>query len=344
MRRAVQHRALARAMTHSLADARLEDLASAGSVPAVTVVVPVYRNVETLAQLVSRLELASRQLDDSLEAIFVIDGSPDDSGSVLRALLSDSPLCSRLAWHSRNFGAFAAVRTGLGLARGGCIAVMSADLQEPVELLAEFHAALTDGGHDVALGVRRTRQDPAFSQLSATWFWAIYCRWVQPQMPRGGVDVFACTPEVRDALLGLEESNSSLVGLLIWLGFRRVEVPYDRQPRLHGRSAWTSRKKARYLLDSIYSFTDLPINLLLGVGVSGVVLSLAVAVVVLFAWLLGGISVAGYTPLMLTTLVMGSLILSGLGLVGSYVWRTYENSKGRPGAVKTLVEDFNAPT
>jgi glycosyltransferase involved in cell wall biosynthesis len=330
-------------MTHGLADVRLAPAVAGSTAPTVSVVVPVYRNVETLAELVERLELASRRLDGGLEAVFVIDGSPDESGAVLRALLSDSPLRSRLAWHSRNFGAFAAVRTGLGLAGGRCIAVMSADLQEPVELLTEFHAVLADGGHDVALGVRRSRQDPAVSQLSSSWFWAIYCRWVQPQMPRGGVDVFACTPEVRDALLGLEESNTSLVGLLIWLGFRRVEVPYDRRPRLHGRSAWTSRKKVRYLLDSVYSFTDLPINLLLGVGVSGVLLSLIGALGVFVAWLLGDINVAGYTPLMLTLLVMGSLTLSGLGVVGSYVWRTYENSKRRPGAVKTLVEDFDAP-
>jgi glycosyltransferase involved in cell wall biosynthesis len=334
---------LAEAMTDTLARTLYDEDTRADAQPLVSVVVPVYRNVETLPVLVSRLEIAARQLDGRLEVVFVIDGSPDESGPILRELLSDSPLRARLAWHSRNFGSFAAVRTGLGLACGSCIAVMSADLQEPVELLGEFHAALSGGRHDVALGVRRARQDPRLSRLGSKWFWTVYCRWVQPQMPRGGVDVFACTQKVRDALLSLEESNSSLVGLLIWLGFRRMEVPYDRLPREHGRSGWTLRKKARYLLDSIYSFTDLPINLLLVVGVSGVLMSLLGALVVFLAWLLVGVDVAGYTPLMLAVLVMGSLTLSGLGLVGSYVWRTYENSKRRPGAVKTSVEDFNAP-
>jgi glycosyltransferase involved in cell wall biosynthesis len=328
-------------MTQGLTDPQLDEPMPAQATPAMTVVVPVYRNIDTLAELVTRLETASHHLAGGFEAIFVVDGSPDDSGSILRELLSDSALRSRLAWHSRNFGAFAAVRTGLALASGSCIAVMSADLQEPVGLLGEFHAALSEGNHDVALGIRSTRRDPALTRLSATWFWAIYCRWVQPQMPRGGVDVFACSPKVRDALLTLEESNSSLVGLLIWLGFARVEIPYDRQPREHGRSGWTFRKRVRYLLDSIYSFTDLPINLLLVVGVSGVLMSVLGAIVVSLAWLLLGIDVAGYTPLMLTLLTMGSLTLSGLGLVGSYVWRTYENSKRRPGAVKTLVENFN---
>lgn len=325
------------AITATLLDSGVQARASS----TVSVVVPVYRNVETLAELVSRLEATSRQLGGRLEAIFVIDGSPDECGAILRGLLSDSTLRSRLAWHSRNFGAFAAVRTGLALASGGCIAVISADLQEPFELLGEFDAAVSGEGHDVVLGVRRSRRDPWLSRVGSASFWAIYCRWIQPEMPRGGVDVFACSARVRDALLRLEESNTSLVGLLIWLGFGRVEVPYDRLPRELGRSGWSLRKKLRYLLDSSYSFTDLPINLLLVVGISGVLLSLIGAVVVFLSWLLVGTHVGGYTPLMLTLLVMGSLILSGLGVVGSYVWRTYENSKRRPGAVQMLVEDFN---
>lgn len=307
-----------------------------------SVVVPVYLNRETLPALIDRLERVSEQMEGGFEAVFVIDGSPDDSGALLRELLSVSALRSQLVWHSRNFGSFAAIRTGLALACGDRIAVMTADLQEPVELLLDFHAALSSGVCDVALGVRRTRSDPWTSRVAASCFWAIYCRWVQPQMPRGGVDVFACTRQARDAVLVLEESNSSLLGLLIWLGFKRAEIPYDRMARPHGRSGWTLRKKVRYFSDSMFSFTDLPINLLLALGISGVLLSLLGAAAVLFAWLFVGIRVVGYTPIMLTLFAMGSLTLSGIGVVGSYVWRTYENSKRRPGAVQTLIESFHA--
>lgn len=309
----------------------------------VSVVVPVFRNRDTLPELVRRLEGISDRLGGRMEAIFVIDGSPDDSGAVLRVLLDGSSLRSRLLWHSRNFGSFAAVRSGLAVARGQCIVVMSADLQEPVELAIGFYEALASGEYDVAVGVRRSRQDPRSSQIGSSWFWSIYCRWVQPAMPRGGVDVFACTREVRDALQTLRESNSSLMGLLIWLGYRRVEVPYDRAPRPSGHSGWTLRKKVRYLLDSIYSFTDLPINLLLAVGVTGVLLSSIGGIIVLLGWALADVHVAGYTPIMLALLVMGSLTLSGLGVVGSYVWRTYENSKRRPHAVAMLSESFQDP-
>jgi polyisoprenyl-phosphate glycosyltransferase len=305
-----------------------------------SVVVPVYRNHQTLTDLVRRLERVADRLDGRLEAIFVIDGSPDASGALLRELLHESPLCSRLVWHSRNFGSFAAIRTGLSAASGRCIAVMAADLQEPVELLNDFYAALSSGEHDVALGVRRSRGDPAGTSLASRSFWWIYRRWVQPQMPRGGVDVFACTAQVRDSLIALREAHSSLVGLLIWLGYRRVEIPYDRAPRTSG-SGWTLRMKLRYFFDSIYSFTDLPINLLLGAGVTGVLLSLLGTTIVFLAWAFGGAHVAGYTPLMLTLFMMSSITLSGLGILGSYIWRTYENSKRRPGAVPMFSETFN---
>lgn len=307
----------------------------------VSVVIPVYRNRETLPELVRRLEGISDRLGGRMEAIFVIDGSPDDSGAVLRILLDGSPLHARLVWHSRNFGAFAAVRTGLAAAQGQYMVVMAADLQEPAELTISFYEALVTGEYDVAVGVRRARHDPRASRMGASWFWSIYCRWVQPEMPRGGIDVFACTREVRDAVQALRESNSSLVGLLIWLGYRRLEIPYDRVARAHGRSGWTLRKKARYLLDSVYSFTDLPINLLLAVGVTGTLASTAGGLVVFLGWALTGTRVAGYTPIMLTLLVMGSLTLSGLGVVGSYVWRTYENSKQRPHAVTMHSESFH---
>jgi hypothetical protein len=132
------------------------------------------------------------------------------------------------------------------------------------------------------------------------------------------------------------------VGLLYWVGFRRLEVPYERQPRLVGTSAWGFRRKVRYLLDSIFSFTDLPITAIIVVGALGVAVSTIWSCVVLGAWAAGQINVPGYTPLMLAIFFVTSLILIALGLVGSYVWRTYENSKGRPSVVPMTHERFGA--
>lgn len=306
-----------------------------------TVVVPVYNSADTLHELVGRLEQVSDRFERRFEAIFVVDGSPDGSGALLRAILSAGALRARLIWHSRNFGSFAAIRTGLAHASGDYIGVMAADLQEPAHLLTDFYAALAGGEYDLALGVRRARRDPSTARAFSRAFWWMYRRWVQPEMPRGGLDVFACTRQVRDSLVALRESNSSLVGLLVWLGYRRLDVVYERLSRPAGKSGWTLRRKVRYLFDSVYSFTDLPINMLLCIGVTGVLLSLLGGAVVFAAWAFSGIGVAGYTPLMLAVLMVGSMTLFGLGIVGSYVWRTYENSKHRPGAVPMLNETFN---
>jgi hypothetical protein len=156
------------------------------------------------------------------------------------------------------------------------------------------------------------------------------------------VDIFGCTRQVVTELLRLDESHTSLVGLLFWMGFRRVEVPYERQEREEGKSGWTLRKKLRYMSDSIFSFTDLPITLLITAGVLGVVLSTVAGVAVFVAWLTGNVEVAGYTPLMLMLFLLCSSILLALGIVGSYVWRTYENSKRRPGAIP-MQHEFYAP-
>lgn len=206
--------------------------------------------------------------------------------------------------------------------------------------MLEFFHRLASGETDVTVGVRTGRSDPALAAASSRLFWWAYRRLIQPEVPAGGVDVFGCNEVVRDALLGLRESNSSMVGLLFWLGFRRDYVAYERLAREHGESGWTFRRKFRYLLDSAFAFTDLPITMLLTIGVAGVAASVGLALVVVVMRLAGRIEVLGYTPLMLLLLFSLSATLFGLGVVGSYVWRTYENSKGRPLYVPLAHEHF----
>ena len=314
---------------------------SSDAVPRYSIVVPVYRNEETLPALVDRLGGLAARLDGALETVFVVDGSPDGSLELLRTLLrTERRFASQLIALSRNFGSFSAVKAGLAEAHGDYVAIMAADLQEPDSLVEDFFIALASGEHDVAVGVRTRREDPAGGALASRLFWWVYRRLVQRDIPPGGVDVFACTRDVAGRLVQLEESHTSLVGLLYWLGFRRVEVPYARQARPAGKSAWSLRRRIRYLQDSIYSFTSLPIAAITVLGVVGVVASLTWAAIIVSFWAAGRIEVPGYTPLMLALLFMASSVLIGLGIVGSYVWRTYENSKGRPTAVTRTHEQF----
>lgn len=296
----------------------------------ISVVVPVYKNSANIAPLLAAMQELAKQLPGQLELVCVVDGSPDDSYAQLAAGLPNSGLTSQLLLLSRNFGSFAAIRAGLAAARGDCFGVMAADLQEPPELMVEFHRVLGNGEADIAIGVRATRKDPLTTSLFARLFWGFYKHYVQREIPDGGVDVFGCKQNVRDQILALHENNSSLVGLLFWVGFRRTFVPYERRERTLGKSAWTFARKMRYLMDSVFSFSDLPIRLLVRIGMLGVFGSVALATLVLCAKIFGFIDVPGYTATVLTVVFFGALNCLGLGIIGNYVWRAFENTKGRP--------------
>lgn len=302
-----------------------------------SVVIPVYRNEEFIPHLISEFtaisDEARRKFGVATEFVFVVDASPDGCHALLSEVLPNAAFASQLVLHVRNFGSFAAIRTGLQAGRGEFFAVIAADLQEPPGLLLQFLEALLQGEHEVVVGIREAREDPAASRVTANLFWRLYRRLVIRDMPKGGVDVFGCTRRVRDELLRLREANSSLVGLVFWLGFRRQEIGYARRARAFGRSAWTLKKKVNYLLDSVFAFTDLPIRLLSALGFVGLLVAVTLGLLVIGLRLQGDIAIPGYAATVITVVFFGALNTLGLGLVGSYAWRSYENTKHRPLAV-----------
>jgi glycosyltransferase involved in cell wall biosynthesis len=295
-----------------------------------SLVIPVYNNEENLPRLFQELAGFAAALDDELEVVFVVDGATDRSLQRLRERLSTWHIRAQLLDLSRNFGSFAAITAGLAAAKGEQLAVIAADLQEPPELVLEFHRVLKSGEADVVLGHRTRRADPLVSRWLSESFWRLYRRFVVRDMPKGGVDVFGCTRQVRDRLVALQEANTNLVALLLWLGFRRRFIPYERRPRREGRSGWTIGRKLRYAVDSTFSFTDLPIRALLLLGCLGTVFALAAGALVFVMWALGRVPVLGYTPLMLVITFFGGLTALGLGIVGQYLWLTLQNARRRP--------------
>ncbi|MBP1316181.1 MULTISPECIES: glycosyltransferase family 2 protein [Herbaspirillum] len=306
-----------------------------------SLIIPVYKNEKSIPELVKVVDSLNRQLDGKMEVVFVVDGSPDRSAELLQSLLPSQIFASQLILLSRNFGSFSAIRVGLQKASGEYFAVMAADLQEPPELVLQFFEIMRGDEFDVVVGTREGRADPLRNRLSANLFWSIYRKFVVSQMPAGGVDVFGCNRAFRDCLLSCEESNTSLIALLFWLGFRRKEISYSRRERSHGVSAWTLSKKINYLMDSIFAFTDLPIKLLLALGVAGLAVSIPLGLVVLFARISGFLHVPGYATTVLIVLFFGGANTLGLGLVGSYAWRAYENTKRRPLAI--VLRDLKFP-
>jgi glycosyltransferase involved in cell wall biosynthesis len=298
-----------------------------------SLIIPVYKNQDSIPYLFRTLEELNRDLEYNLEVVFVVDGSPDQSSDLIREHLPAAGFAAKLLVLSRNFGSFAAIRIGLGMATGPYFAVMSADLQEPASLILNFFNSLENEPVDVVIGIREGREDPHLRRIISDLFWRLYRRLVLPEMPIGGVDVFGCNQAFQKHLLNMREARSSLIAQIFWLGFRRKEIGYQRLARQYGKSAWTFRKRFEYMTDSIFSFTDFPIKGLIYLGGFGFIISAFLATLTLLARLTGWIVVPGYATTVLIVLFFGALNMFGLGVVGSYAWRAYENTKNRPEAI-----------
>src|SRR5579875_1462557 len=308
-----------------------------------SLVIPIFKNEANLDRLLSEVVKLNARLENRLEVVFVVDGSPDRCYEVLEGRLPKLPLRSQLVLLSRNFGAFSAVRAGLEVARGEFCAVLAADLQEPPELAYIFFKILSEDRADIVFGTRENRSDPFLSEVASNAFWGLYRRFIIKDMPRGGVDVFGCNRIIRDRLLQFPESNTNLIALLFWLGHRRVYVPYERRARVEGKSAWSLGKRIRYSIDSIFNFTDIPIQLLLYCGSISLILACLGTVLVLLSRILGLVQVPGYTPIVIAILFFGAITSLGLGIVGQYLWLTLQNTRNRPHYVLAHVHQFDSP-
>lgn len=299
-----------------------------------SLVIPVFNNAPTLDRVIEACESLNQKLDQSLEVICVVDGSPDDSFSVLTRHLGRTSFPLTLIKLSRNFGAFSAVRAGLRAARGNYFSVMAADLQEPPSLIFDIFSGLKLGDADIIIGQRRSREDGFLAGALSGLVWKILRAFVFRDLPKGGVDVFGCNQVFLNALLKLRESNTSLIGQLFWLGFNRKLILYDRLKRPIGKSGWSLSKKINYFLDSIYAFSDLPIKILSFLGLCGVTLSIILGAIILSFRIFGStVTVPGYAATLTVLLFFFGLNSIGLGVVGGYAWRAYENTKERPDVV-----------
>jgi len=154
-----------------------------------SLIIPVYKNSENIPSLIEALKELDQQISN-LEVVFVVDGSPDSSAKLLTETLPTSGITAQLLLLSRNFGSFAAIRAGLKAACGERFAVMAADLQEPPELVTTFFKMIESEPVDIVIATRESRSDPLLSRLASNMFWKLYKKFVVPEMPEGGVDVF----------------------------------------------------------------------------------------------------------------------------------------------------------
>jgi glycosyltransferase involved in cell wall biosynthesis len=306
-----------------------------------SLIVPIYKNAASIPELLDVVVKFNKKFQNNVECVFVVDGNPENEFEILKTQLPKYKFKSQLISHSKNFGSFAAIRTGLEHATGDYFATMAADLQEPPELIEKIFNELPKQQTDIVLANRTGREDGFFSNLFSTIFWKFYKNYIIKDIPTNGVDLFGCNKIVRDTLINLKESNSSLIGLLFWVGFKRTTIDYKRIKRKYGKSAWSFHKKMKYMLDSIFAFTDLPVKILINLGVIGILISLVLSTIVLISKFTGSIQVPGYTATFLIVSFFSSLNIFSFGIIGLYLWRTFENTKFRPNSIIMDLLKFN---
>jgi polyisoprenyl-phosphate glycosyltransferase len=275
------------------------------------------------------------------EYVFVDDGSRDGSWRVLEAYAAREPR-ARLVKLSRNFGSFTACVAGLAHARGRAAVLISADLQDPPELIPAM-VALWRAGHEVVLAVRAEREESLVRRLAAGLYYRAMRRWALPDMPVGGFDFALIDRRVMDTVIAAQEKNTTLMGLILWTGFRRATIPYTRRARAKGRSMWTLGKKLKYFIDSFVSFSYFPIRLVQLLGMLFALAGFAHAAAVIVLKLTNQIPIQGWTALMVVVLVMGGVQLIMLGVLGEYLWRALDETKRRPLFVVDRVVEGTAP-
>jgi len=295
-----------------------------------SVVVPVYQNEGSLEATLQRLVSAhsQSQFDTELEVCFVDDGSTDSSWKVLSELRDQYPDTVTLVKLSRNFGQVSAILAGYEAARGDVIVTISADLQDPPELLSQMVAQWKQGS-DIVIAHRVERDDDMTSRVFSRLAYGV-ARRAHPEMPTGGFDFLLLSRRAVDLLRTFPSRHRFFQGDILWLGLPTTFIPYAREKRTHGKSTWSFGKKFKYFTDLLLDSSFAPIQIMSRIGFIIALAGLLYAVVIVFARVANQTPWPGWAPIMVTLLMVGGMIMVMLGIIGEYLWRIYDDVKGRP--------------
>ncbi|TAN03679.1 MAG: glycosyltransferase [Rhodanobacteraceae bacterium] len=298
--------------------------------PMISLVIPCFNEEEVIEETHRRLAaLAESQPTYSFEFLFVDDGSRDRTPQLLRQLVATDRRV-RAVFFSRNFGHQLAVTAGIDEARGNAVVLLDADLQDPPEVVAEMLAKWRDGWQ-VVYGVRAEREgESRFKLLTAHLFYRVLNYLSDTPIPLDTGDFRLMDRAVVEVLRSMPERDRFVRGMVSWVGFRQLALPYRRAARFAGTSKYPLRKMIRFATNGIISFSMRPLKLAMDVGLLCAGLACA-GIVWAFAVRLATNSwVPGWTATIIAVLFLGGIQLVCTGILGEYIGRTYMQSKGRP--------------
>lgn len=295
-----------------------------------SIVVPCFNEGRVIDAFFERLRAALAGLPElRAEIICIDDGSRDDTLVRLQAQARQDPRVVVLEF-SRNFGKEAALTAGLDAATGDAVIPIDADLQHPPELIGALVAGWREG-FDVVQARRRSRETSSTGQrLGAVLFYRLHNSLADPPLPRDVGDFRLMDRCVVDALRAMPERRRFMKGMFAWVGFRQTVIDFDVAPRAGGESAYGWRRLGGLALDGMLSFSNVPLIVWTYVGACAALLALVYGAWIVLKTLLFGVDVPGFASLLTAVLFMGGIQLLGIGVLGAYLGRVYDETKSRP--------------
>ena len=303
----------------------------------ISIIVPVYYSADTLMDLYEDMKAKILDKLGDYELVFVDDGSGDNSWEIMNQIhqLDENVKLVKL---SRNFGEHAALVAGLSVCTGDCAVTKQADLQEDSLLILDMYESWKKG-NKVVLAVRKSRDESRVKVFFANMYYALVRKFVNKNMPVGGCDCYLIDRKVIEVLQLLDEKNSSLTLQVLWAGFQTDMVYFDRKDREKGESRWTFAKKFKLVMDSLISFSYVPIRFMVGVGTVFNIIAVVLFISVIVEYFNYGTPIAGWPSLMCVILCASGLILMMLGILGEYVWRALDAARTRPPFIIDIIEE-----
>jgi glycosyltransferase involved in cell wall biosynthesis len=296
----------------------------------ITILIPAYNEEAVLAQLYERLDaLAGGHKRYEFEFLFVNDGSRDNTLSIIQAYAKADSRISYISL-SRNFGKEVAMIAGLDHAKGDATVIIDADLQDPPELIPEMIAYWEKGYDDVY--ARRTSRagETWFKKYTSKTFYRLLQRMTHITIQQDTGDFRLLDKRCVGALTELRESQRYTKGMFSWIGFKKKEIAYSRDPRAAGATKWNYWKLLDLGIEGITSFTTAPLRLASMLGIAISFLAFVYILIIVVRTLLFGANVAGYPSIMAVVLFMGGVQLLSLGIIGEYIGRIFNETKRRP--------------
>ncbi len=296
-----------------------------------SVIIPCYYNEANIPVTMGQMfeNEALFPAGTEFEYVLIDDGSKDGTYTALMQCYEQNPGKVRVLKLAANVGSYNAIQAGMQYATGDCCTVISADLQDPPEIIPRMFE-YWQKGIKLVIANRQKRNDSWGERLFSQLFQGAIRRYGLKNLPKGGYDFVLFDDRLRQEVVRMHEKNTNVLYLLLWLGYDYVNIPYERRRREIGRSRWTLAKKVKLFIDSFVAFSYVPIRMISVTGLILGILTFAYAVFLIGVKIFGNIQVEGWTTTMVIIALLGSFQMIALGIIGEYVWRTLDATRQRP--------------